>query len=271
MSTLLQQNRGALFVADGVGAPARFSGGIPYGPAGAVAIDTVGVVDHFHQGLPLTAEGRIAASALDPVRFNSGSMPLDAAGRLGMFIDDVTSLYVNPEFAGGGVDTPPTSHTIPFNSNGFDTEPDLARPGFFKCLSNTQDINGRSALQINLKNTNPALIVGNSYRIGYTVRNLSPNNYGSVLNTQSSTSITFLSNNRRSFPNGLDNVFYEFTIDAADWELNIRVGCGTTANNIWRGEIYNPTLVDITNSGAAVAWNGGLGYTDTGALTGITL
>jgi hypothetical protein len=267
MSVLLQQNNAEIFRAvDGTAAPLLFKGGIPYDGESLFAVDTVGDVDHYHQGLPFTAEGRLAVEGAPPVTYNSGAAPITATGKLSTAIVVIPNLYVNPQFAGGGVNTACDGHEVIFETNEYDYQP--IGDGYFEYLSNTNDVNGRSPQQFALNVNNPDLVVGQTYLITYEYRNTSDLNYGAAMAFTNDSGITITSEQRRALPNSQGKLFIEFTVDDPTYTANVRVGCGTTANNGVQLAISRPVFIDteLPAGDDAVVWNGGVPYTDDGRV-----
>ena len=271
MSVLLQQNRNeGLLALDGTAAPFRFKGGIPYEAVGAIALDTTSPIDHYHQGLPFSAAGRLCVSALPPARFNDGAMPLDADGKLSGAINVLTNLYVNPTFQNDGTTTGvPDNHSVIFGTAPWQV--DLGTPNKFN--SNTTGISGRAVLTYSIATNNPALTVGNSYRISYEIQNANEGSYSACVSTSGASNVTVL-NSATGVP-GLSSrrCWIEFSIDADPYEIVIRAGCGTTANNTSNIIVSAATLYDLDefNNVNPVVWNGGVPYNDAGSVVFTTV
>ena len=153
---------------------------------------------------------------------------------------DANNIYVNFELAGGD---PPTAHTI-----GFGTAPhsiDAIGDGFFEFHSNTDGSLARTYLNYELAVNNPALTVGNTYRMSVECENISGNNYGVALNMASLVNITIGNANTQSLANQTLRLFSEFVIDAGGYVANIRFGTGTTSNNVTEMKFRRPKIVDL--------------------------
>jgi hypothetical protein len=176
------------------------------------------------------------------------------------------NLYVNPQFAGGGPNQPCDDHEVVFETNDYDYQ-DIG-DGYFEYLSNTNDVNGRSPQQFALEVNNPALTVGGTYLLTYEYRNLSDVNYGAALALSNVSGLTINSEQRRSLPNSSGILSVNFTVDDAVYTANIRVGCGTTANNGVQLGVSNPVLIDtdIPAADLPAEYNGGVPYTADGRV-----
>ena len=153
---------------------------------------------------------------------------------------DANNIYVNFELAGGD---PPTSHTI-----GFGTAPhsiDSIGDGFFEFHSNTDGSLARTYLNYELAVNNPALTVGNNYRMSVECENISGNNYGVALNMASLVNITLGLASTQSPANQTVRLFSEFVVDAGGYVANIRFGTGTTSNNVTEMKFRRPKLIDL--------------------------
>ena len=142
----------------------------------------------------------------------------------------LTNLYLNPELAGGDAATAATGHEIIFQTQEWDYEPVPDQPGFFRFHSNTGAIEGRSPQQYNLATNNPDLVVGEEYEISYFVENLGTAGYQACVALSGLTNVTETLRDT-SLPAGQSRrARYRFTVDDAGYDMNVRVGSGTTSN-----------------------------------------
>ena len=235
---------GQILAIQGDGPPDTYVNGLPF-EAGRLAIDIGPTTPRWHQGLPFTPAGRIACGNLAPSRFNSGTMPLTPAGRLAVDLVEspAVNLYANPELAGGGLNTPPTDHSVIFNTNEYDFEEYL--PGLFQMQANFNETSGRCPLVYDLAANNPDLIVGARYRISWDIENNSNNFYARGITIQSASNIEVLVRQEGVAATGVTTVYAEFRALTAGYAAVIRIGNGTTANSSFWFTIRNPKLVNL--------------------------
>lgn len=152
------------------------------------------------------------------------------------------NLYVNPELAGGGLNTPPTNHTVGFGTVEYDMVPSLDYPGFFEFNGNTDQDAGRAYLAYDLFDNNPTLEVGVPYRYESEFFLVDGSSYSAAITVSGDNNVTILANQPVAVQGVWVPVWFEFTVDDPTFGLNIRAGTGTTAVSPFFTKVRRPTL-----------------------------